>query len=84
MGELGSGFGRPSEPCAKALSAVPGREDAVVVDRDPLPVCICGRPAAFWGKSGLAFLIGGPSHVSEGLFFGIVLGIGGIVWFGLK
>lgn len=80
-GDLGSSFG---EPCVEDLSTVPGREDAAVVDRDPIPICLCGRPVVFGGKAGLALLIGPSSRVSRGLFLGIFLGIRGIRWFGLR
>ena len=82
-GDLGSGFGIPSEPCVDALSAVPGREDAVV-DRDATLICLLGKPMSLGCKTGLAFLIGRSTTTSNDLFFGIFFGMGGIGWFGLK
>ena len=83
-GDFGSGFGIPSEPCVEALSAVPGREDAVVVDRDAVPTCLFDKPMSLGGKAGLAFFIGRSTATSNGLFFGMFFGIGGIGWLVLK
>ena len=82
-GDFGSGFGIPSEPCVEALSAVPVRDDVVVVDRDAILNCPFGKPMALGGKTGLAFLIGRSTTPSKDLFFGMFLGIGSIGWFGL-
>lgn len=71
-GDFGSGFGIPSGPCVEDLSAIPGREDPVVVDRDPILVCICGRLVEVEGKVGLAFLTGPSSPKTKGLFLGIL------------
>ena len=83
-GDFGSGFGIPSEPCVEALSAVPGREDTVVVDLDALLTCLFCEPMSLGGKAGLAFLDGCSATTSNGLFFGMFFGIGGIDWLVLK
>src|SRR5258706_5847164 len=82
-GDLGSGFGIPSEPCVEALSAVPGREDAVD-DRDAIVICRFGKPMSLGGKTGLAFLIGRSTTTSNDLFLGMFFGMFGTGWFGFK